>query len=51
VYFTRVNASPDGDTYFPALDVKTWQLVQQQPYPADDKNDHAFVTQVFEKMG
>ncbi|MCF6293010.1 MAG: dihydrofolate reductase [Robiginitomaculum sp.] len=51
VYFTRVNASPDGDTYFPELDPKKWRLVQQQPYPSGDKDDHAFVTQVFEKVG
>ncbi|MBL4618259.1 MAG: dihydrofolate reductase [Robiginitomaculum sp.] len=50
VYLTRVSANPDGDTYFPELDAKTWQLVKQQPYPADDKNDHAFVIQVFDRV-
>jgi dihydrofolate reductase len=50
VYLTRVNASPEGDTFFPELEQKQWRLVQQQPYPAGDKDDHAFVTQIFDRV-
>ncbi|PHR59268.1 MAG: dihydrofolate reductase [Robiginitomaculum sp.] len=49
VYLTKVDASPDGDTFFPELAETEWRLVSQQPYPATDKDDHAFVCQVFER--
>lgn len=49
VYLTRVHASPAGDTFFPELNQNKWRLLQQQPYPVSDKDDHAFVTQVFDR--
>jgi len=50
VYLSRVDAAPDGDTFFPKLDEEVWSLMQENSYPASDKDDHAFVTQVFERQ-
>ncbi len=50
VYMSRVAAWPDGDTFFPKLDDAKWRLCAQQPYPITDKDDHAFVTQMFERV-
>ncbi len=49
IYLSRVDAAPQGDTFFPELDEKTWALMQENSYPASDRDDHAFVTQVFER--
>ncbi len=42
IYMTRVNASPDGDTYFPELNDEEWQLVDQEDFAADDSRPHGF---------
>jgi dihydrofolate reductase len=49
VYLTKVAASPEGDTGFAALDPARWRLLSQQPFPASEKDDFAFVTQVYER--
>ena len=50
VYLTRVQANPDGDTFFPKLDKSEWRLREQQPFMASERDDFAFVTQVFERI-
>ncbi|VAW00288.1 Dihydrofolate reductase, partial [hydrothermal vent metagenome] len=49
VYMSQVEAAPKGDTFFPKLAAKDWQLIQQTPYPASQQDEFAFVTQVFER--
>jgi len=49
IYITRVDASPEGDTTFPAFDPKVWRLVSQQDHPADEKHQYAYSFQVWEK--
>jgi dihydrofolate reductase len=46
IYMTRVDAEPDGDTFFPSLNPKRWNLVSQKDYEADGKNiyGHSFQT-------
>lgn len=46
IYMTRVEAEPEGDTFFPAIDPKQWRLVSQKDYEADGKNsfNHSFQT-------
>lgn len=43
---TRVHATVDGDTFFPAFDDQAWQEVARESHPADERNDHpmSFVT-------
>ena len=49
IYLTRVKTEPEGDTFFPDLDTKTWYLVSKKDHEADEKNiyDHSF--QVWER--
>lgn len=49
IYLTRVNAEPEGDTFFPELNDKEWQLINQQDHEADDKNQYAYSFQVWER--
>jgi dihydrofolate reductase len=50
IYLTRVDAEPEGDTFFPELDKKEWKLVHQTDNPADEKNLYAHSFQVWEKI-
>ncbi|MCX8019158.1 MAG: type 3 dihydrofolate reductase [Chitinophagaceae bacterium] len=50
IYLTRVDDSPKGDTYFPALSPKSWKLVHQQNHEADDKNPFNHSFQVWERI-
>lgn len=46
IYLTKVEAEPEADTYFPAIDPARWKLVSQKNYEADEKNafNHSFQT-------
>jgi dihydrofolate reductase len=46
IYMTRVEAEPEGDTFFPPIDPKQWRLVSKKDYEADEKNkfNHSFQT-------
>jgi dihydrofolate reductase len=45
IYLTMVHAVIDGDTFFPDLDLSTWQLVESVRAASDEKNeyDHSFL--------
>ena len=40
IYLTEVDATVEGDTHFPELDRDRWNVVSEQSFPADAKNDH-----------
>lgn len=42
IYMTRVNALPDGDTFFPEISTEEWQIVDQENFPADESGQHGF---------
>jgi len=50
IYLTRVDAEPEADTFFPALDPQIWKLVSQKDHEADEKNDHNYSFQVWERI-
>lgn len=50
IYLTRVDAEPEGDTFFPRIDPKEWRLVSQKDHEADEKNDHNYSFQVWERI-
>ena len=50
IYITRVDAEPEGDTFFPAIDPKKWRLVSQKDHAADEKNKYAHSFQVWERI-
>jgi dihydrofolate reductase len=49
VYLTRIQARPEGDATFPALDLGIWQIVAQSTLKPDQDDDFAAETLVFER--
>lgn len=39
IYYTKVHKNFDGDTFFPALDLKEWESVSRQDCMPDEKNE------------
>ncbi len=50
VRLTRVLASIEGDTHFPALDPAEWRLVSSEDVPAGEKDSHATRYMVYERL-
>ena len=41
IYWTEVDAKPEGDTYFPPLDPARWVETAREAIPRGPKDDHA----------
>lgn len=50
IYMTRVDASPEADTFFPEINPKQWKLVSQQNHLADEKNIFNYSFELWEKI-
>lgn len=50
IYLTRVEAEPEGDTFFPSIDPAQWYLVSQKNHEADEKNPYNYSFQVWERV-
>ena len=46
----RVHTSVDGDTHFPEVDWSQWQLVSAERHTADEKNDHNYTFESYQKV-
>jgi dihydrofolate reductase len=42
IYYTRVHASPEGDTRFPELNWNEWKVLSKEMFVKDDRNDFDF---------
>jgi dihydrofolate reductase len=42
VHLTKVHATVDADTFFPALDAADWEEIAREDHPADERHAHAF---------
>lgn len=42
LYYTRVDASPEGDVFFPPVDWTAWRLVSAEAHPADKRHAYGF---------
>lgn len=51
IYLTRVEAEPDGDTFFPSLNPGQWYLTSQKNHEADEKNAFDYSFQIWERIG
>ncbi|RUO59716.1 type 3 dihydrofolate reductase [Pseudidiomarina marina] len=52
LYLTQIQLETEGDTFFPDYHAQAnWELVESVEHPADEKNPHAFVTEVYERVG
>jgi dihydrofolate reductase len=49
IYLTRVEVSPDADTFFPTINPLEWKLIQQLDREADAKNAYNFSFQIWER--
>jgi len=46
LYITKVHASFDADSFFPRIDLDSWEITESERYKADekDKYDYTFIT-------
>jgi dihydrofolate reductase len=42
VHLTRVHATVDADTFFPALEAADWEEVAREDHPADERHACAY---------
>lgn len=50
LYLTEIDAAPDGDAFFPALDPADWRETAAEPHPADARHAHAFTWRTLERV-
>lgn len=46
---TEVNASPDGDSFFPEFDKSNWSIVFQEFHPEDERHQFSFTYVDYER--
>lgn len=49
IYMTRVHMEVDGDAFFPAIDERSWKLVSNLDFGADEKHCCAYSFQLWER--
>ena len=49
IYLTRVHTTLDGEVFYPEIDKNVWQLISEDPHPADDKHAFAYTFQLWER--
>jgi dihydrofolate reductase len=49
LYLTYVHASPEGDTYFPEINMADWSEIWREDHKADEKNAHDYSFVVLER--
>ena len=47
---THIHASPDGDTFFPAIDPKIWREVSRQEHAAGPQDSAGFAVAVYQRL-
>lgn len=50
IYLTRVHSIINGDTYFPKIDKKKWDLISEEFHSKDEKHKYDFTFMKFEKI-
>ena len=49
IYLTRVHATVEGDTYYPEIKKDKWELISEQSFSADSKNNYAYTFEIWER--
>lgn len=49
IYLTRVHATLDGDTFFPAFSENEWKLQSNFDFPADEKHAYPYSFQLWQR--
>ena len=50
LYLTIVDATPDGDTFMPDIDMTEWKTVSAENHDIDEKHAHAYQFNVYERL-
>lgn len=50
LYFTEIDATLEGDTFFPSFDKNQWAELSRRHHPADERHAFAFDFVVYEKI-
>ncbi len=50
VYLTRIDAEPEGDTFFPALPAADWKQVGTIAHATDDRHASAFTIETWDRV-
>lgn len=51
LHLTRVHASPEGDTFLPPIDFADWELVGESRHERDERHQHAYTYQHWQRRG
>lgn len=49
MYLTIIDATPEGDVYFPEYDESKWREVKKESHPANDQNEYSYTFLVMER--
>lgn len=49
IYLTRIDAAPDGDTWFDPLDPDTWSRASVEPLPQGPKDEFAATLEIYDR--
>ncbi|MEP3525935.1 MAG: dihydrofolate reductase [Hyphomicrobiales bacterium] len=49
LYITHVDATPNGDTYFPKIDEEEWKIVFEEEVPRGEKDNAATIYRIYER--
>lgn len=49
LYLTEVHATPDGDTYFPEVNLENYNSIFEETHQPDEKHEYAFTFKILEK--
>ena len=47
---TEIETNPDGDTFFPEIDLSIWKEIEREFFPSDDKNEYSFSFVTYRKI-
>lgn len=50
IYLTRIDASPEGDTFFPEINMDLWKVVEEEKHETDERNKHAYTFQILDRI-
>ncbi|MCW9056811.1 MAG: type 3 dihydrofolate reductase [Gammaproteobacteria bacterium] len=49
LYLTHVDAECEGDAWFPCFDLSEWDIVSEQAFNADEKNNYSFTIRCYQR--
>jgi dihydrofolate reductase len=50
LYITEVDASPEGDAWFPTFDESRFEEIENERHDAGEKDDHGFTFRILERI-